>query len=81
MHALVVVHFGEHLEAIAHDAAQAGVLVVRNLVHGVFTGVWIQFVNAVEQVVADVDVAVGVHQEIVHLGEAVADRPLGHLNL
>ena len=79
MHAHVVVHLGEYLEAVAHDAAQAHVLVVGHLVHGVLACLRVQLVDAVEQVVADVDEAVGVYQEIVHLRETVADGPLGQL--
>ena len=80
MHAQVVVHLGKYFEAIAHDAAQAHVLVVRDLVDSVFAGIGIQLVDTVEQVVAYIDVPVRMQQEIVHLREAVAERPLGELH-
>ncbi len=40
----------------------------------------VQLIDAVEQVIADIDIAVGMQQEVVHLGEAVADGPLGDLD-
>ena len=67
MHPHVVVHLGEDLEAIAEDTAELRIVVVGHLVYRVLAGIGIDLVDAIEEVVADVDVAIGMQQEVVHL--------------
>ncbi len=80
VHAHVVVHLREHFEAVSHDAAEFHVGSVRHLVHCVLAGFRVQLIQAVKQVVADIDIAIGMQEKVVHLREAVADHPLGHFH-
>ena len=80
VHAQVVLYLRvARREAVAEDAAERRAVGVRDGVDPVFARQRVELVDAVHQIVADVDHAVRVQQEVVHLRQRIADGPLGDL--
>ena len=78
MHAHVVVCLGVGSHAVAEDAAVLRTFIVRHFEDFVLVRFRIEGVDAIHQVVADVNLAVWMRDEIVHLGKAIAYRPFGY---
>ena len=69
------------LQAAAEQPTDLVTLVHRRFVHHGLAGFRVDFPQAVLQIVTDINLAVAVQQQVMHLREGVTNRPLAHLGV